>query len=175
MSGSAEELAECARRGMKTVECEMHQMPLPSGQYDAILASHVLEHSVAPMLLVWEMKRLLKPGGIFYINLPLPIDAEPRRDFPENYVPETDSYIFESDESHRAKVPEMSYYSYGFTPHVFVLTYWQWRWVFRQAGLEHLGSTIEMADGRHVDPNEALKELGTRPHHCNQLFLLRKP
>lgn len=175
VSGSPEELAECSRRGMTTVECEMHQMPLPSGEFDAILASHVLEHSVAPMLLLWEMKRLLKPEGIFYINLPLPIDAEPRRDYPEYHVPETDSYIMEVDESHRTTVPELAHYAYGFPAHIFVLTYWQWRWVFRQAGLEHLDSCIEFPDGRQVDPNAALEELAGRPHHCNQFFLLRKP
>ena len=173
VSGNPEELVECSLRGMETIQCEMHRIPRPAASFDAVLASHVLEHSVAPMLLLWELRRLLKPSGIMYVYLPLPIDAEPRRDFPDSYDEANDCYRIEADENAVGKIRELSYYTYGFTPHIFVLTYWQWRWLFKQTGFDHIASAIETPDGV-MDPEKALAKLQNRPHHCNQLFILRR-
>lgn len=175
LSGSDAELLECRMRGMKTMKAEMHAIPAPAQSFDAVLASHVLEHSVAPMLLLWEMRRVLRPGGILYVNLPVPIEGEPRHHFPEAYDAEDDSYRFDSNERGDCINPYLTYYAYGFPPHLFVLTYWQWRWVFRQAGFEHLTSAIDRIEGSIVPWEEAERTRPDGPVHWNQLFILRKP
>lgn len=43
---------------------------LPSGSYDAVLSSHVLEHIANPLCALEEWIRVLRPGGIFLIVLP---------------------------------------------------------------------------------------------------------
>ena len=43
---------------------------LPSGAYDFVLSSHMLEHSANPILALSEWKRLLKDDGILVLLLP---------------------------------------------------------------------------------------------------------
>ncbi len=43
---------------------------LPSGTYDFVLSSHVLEHSANPILALSEWRRLLKAGGLLVLLLP---------------------------------------------------------------------------------------------------------
>jgi SAM-dependent methyltransferase len=174
LTGNESERIECEQRGMDTIICDMHNMPIPSGTYDAVLASHVLEHSVAPMFLLWEIWRVLKPGGLVFVNLPLPIDAEPRRDHPEIWDEATDTYRFVSDSLGRNLIPEATYYTYGFPPHLFVLTPYQWKWIFRQAGFRTLAACIETPSGDHWEIEDGLNRLGRQPHHCNQLFVLQR-
>ncbi|MCB2156881.1 methyltransferase domain-containing protein [bacterium] len=175
LSGSDAELEECRRRGMETLKCDMHSIPIPSNSLKGILASHVLEHSIAPMVMLWEFRRLLEPGGLIYVNLPFPNDGEPREHFPSEWDEETDTYTFETDDRNNGKIPEITYYTYGFPPHIFVLTYWQWRWVFRQAGLEHVASAMDIPGKGIADPHEALANKPDGPLHWNQLFILRNP
>ena len=44
--------------------------PIPSSQYDFILASHCLEHIANPLRALAEWKRVLKPGGYLLLILP---------------------------------------------------------------------------------------------------------
>jgi len=44
---------------------------IPSGSYDFVLASHILEHTANPILALSEWQRLLKDQGVFVILLPL--------------------------------------------------------------------------------------------------------
>lgn len=175
LTGAEPEIEECRRRGFRILQCDMHAIPVPAGTFDYVLASHVLEHSIAPFVMLEEIRRILKPGGLLFVNLPHPIDAEPRRDHPECYEAETDEYHFAANLRSEAVHPHLTYYSYGFRPHVFVLTYWQWRWAFRQARFTHMRSAIDHPDRGVLEPtDELLKELRDRPHHANQLFVLRK-
>jgi SAM-dependent methyltransferase len=43
---------------------------LPDGSFDTVLALDVLEHLRYPHRAVQEIKRILKPGGLFYITVP---------------------------------------------------------------------------------------------------------
>lgn len=45
---------------------------LPGGQFDIVFARHVLEHSVAPFFTLTQYNRLLKMGGVVYIEVPAP-------------------------------------------------------------------------------------------------------
>jgi SAM-dependent methyltransferase len=175
-SGNAMELAECARRGMKTIQSEMHNIPVQDASYDAAFACHVLEHSIIPYVLLLEIKRILKPGGLLYVNLPYPIEGDPALDYPECYDAEKDEYRFETDSSTgHFKQLELAYYSYSFEHHIFVLTYWQWRWLFKNAGFEHIASTVEVIGTGEFLPGETIarrQEYQRRPK--NQHFILRR-
>jgi SAM-dependent methyltransferase len=174
LSGNPVELAECRKRGMKTVQTEMHQTGLPSASFDAVLASHVLEHSVAPLIMLWEIRRLLKEDGYLHVHLPYPIDGDVASDFPEVYDPEKDAYNFEFDENNRIKNPFVTQYTYGTPLHLFVLTYWQWRWLFKNAGFDHVASTVELPNGMLIEPDDRQIPGSRESTPVQMLFLLKK-
>jgi len=176
VSGNDAELNECSRRGMKTIKCEMHSLPVPSKSYDAVLACHVLEHSIVPYVLLLEIKRVLKSDGLLFVNVPYPIEGDPALDFPECYDVEKDEYQFEIDKNTGHVVNQrLAYYSYGVTNHIFVLTYWQWRWLFRLAGFKHYASAIDVfPEGKLLSPDH-IADMEEYKHILkNQLFILRR-
>lgn len=176
LSSNDLELAECKRRGMKILKSEMHSVPVGGESYDAVLASHVLEHSVAPFVLLLEILRVLKPGGYLYVNLPYPIDGNLANDYPECYDRDSDTYSIEGNELNYAKVEEQAYYTYGFEHHFFVLTYWQWRWLFRHLGLIHIASCIQsVRDGKLYSGDEVNKDNALPNNAKLQYFILQKP
>lgn len=61
------------RRGLKTLLAGADQVPLPDGSIGVISSSHNLEHCLEPHIYMREAVRLLRPGGLIYIQLP---DAE---------------------------------------------------------------------------------------------------
>ncbi len=175
-SGSDAELRQCEARGMTPLKCEMHSLPVPDESFDAVLASHVLEHSIIPYVLLLEIRRVLKRGGLFYVNVPYPIEGNAAVRFPESYDAEKDTCFFELDpESGHVRIPSMSYYSYGVEKHIFVLTYWQWRWLFKLTGFEHHASVIELMEPKRLLAPEELESGDYREAVKNQLFILRKP
>jgi len=44
--------------------------PFASGSFDAILASHLLEHLTDPFVAMRECHRLLRPGGVLLVQVP---------------------------------------------------------------------------------------------------------
>jgi ubiquinone/menaquinone biosynthesis C-methylase UbiE len=46
-------------------------IPLSDGTFDLIICSHVLEHVPDDHFLLKEMKRMLKPGGVVLLNVPV--------------------------------------------------------------------------------------------------------
>jgi SAM-dependent methyltransferase len=49
---------------------DAHRVPLPSGSVDAVLVQAVLEHVLDPALVVAEIHRVLKDGGLVYAETP---------------------------------------------------------------------------------------------------------
>jgi 2-polyprenyl-3-methyl-5-hydroxy-6-metoxy-1,4-benzoquinol methylase len=52
------------------VNFENNRIPLNDGEFDYIICSEVLEHLFYPDRVISEIKRLLKPGGIFFLTTP---------------------------------------------------------------------------------------------------------
>lgn len=175
-SGNIMELDECAKRGMKTIQSEMHNIPAQDASFDAAFACHVLEHSIVPYILLMEIKRLLKPGGLLFVNLPYPIEGDPAIDFPGCYDVENDRYTFETDPKTGHFVHlEQAYYAYSFDHHMFVLTYWQWRWLFKNVGFEHIASTIEVIGSGEFISGENIARMPEYTRRAkNQHFILRR-
>lgn len=49
---------------------DIHAIPLPDSSVDAVICRSVLEHVVNPALAVSEMYRILKPGGLLFVQVP---------------------------------------------------------------------------------------------------------
>ncbi len=49
----------------------LHDMPIPDESFDAILCTQVLEHLEWPRESIAEMLRVLKPGGVLYMTVPM--------------------------------------------------------------------------------------------------------
>lgn len=50
--------------------CDGHQLPFDAGSFDAVWIQAVLEHVLEPKLVVSEIVRVLKPGGLVYADTP---------------------------------------------------------------------------------------------------------
>ena len=69
LSESASRFAR-ERFGIEVHVGELAQAPFAEGSFDAILMIHVLEHLPQPEAYVSQIRRLLKPGGVLWIEVP---------------------------------------------------------------------------------------------------------
>jgi SAM-dependent methyltransferase len=65
-----ERAAEAGRRSPGIINAAGESLPYPAGSFDLILSHEVLEHVVDDRLAVYEMARVLKPGGRAVIFVP---------------------------------------------------------------------------------------------------------
>lgn len=59
-----------AAKGVDLVLDDPYHLPLADGSADIVLSSSCFEHSEMFWLVVLEVMRILKPGGLFYMNAP---------------------------------------------------------------------------------------------------------
>ncbi len=71
---NATDREECLAKGFSASLEDMHNIYSEHQRelYDLIWARHVLEHSPAPLFALHEFKRVLKPGGLLYAEMPAP-------------------------------------------------------------------------------------------------------
>ena len=63
--------AAAERRGVRNVFIgDLTEMAFPDGHFDVVYCAQVLEHLQSPMDLLGEIHRILRPGGIFYADIP---------------------------------------------------------------------------------------------------------
>jgi SAM-dependent methyltransferase len=55
----------------RSVQLDINHMPIPSGSMDFVFCFHLLEHLPDERPAIAEMFRVLKPGGIAYIMVPI--------------------------------------------------------------------------------------------------------
>src|SRR5215213_1993148 len=56
--------------GFEVFEGELQAAEFPSAYFDVITATELLEHIFEPKLLVQEVARILRPGGLFWLTTP---------------------------------------------------------------------------------------------------------
>ena len=67
----AEQATEHVRKlGFEVFHGELQQAKFPSQHFDVITAAEILEHLSEPRLLVQEVARVLRPGGLFWTTTP---------------------------------------------------------------------------------------------------------
>jgi SAM-dependent methyltransferase len=57
-------------RGFDVFEGELHEAQFPAGHFDVVTAAELLEHIFEPRLLLQEVARILRPGGLFWTTTP---------------------------------------------------------------------------------------------------------
>ncbi|MDR2662131.1 MAG: class I SAM-dependent methyltransferase, partial [Treponema sp.] len=67
---SEPQAAYCRSRGLEVAPGGVEQRRFPGGRFDAVLASHLIEHVNDPGSFVREVHRILKPRGRFYVTTP---------------------------------------------------------------------------------------------------------
>lgn len=82
----SKEDADGARdRGFSVVEEDMSFQSADNDTYDVLFARHSLEHSPYPLLTLLEFYRILKPGGLAYIEMPSPKCTRLLEDYDNHY------------------------------------------------------------------------------------------
>lgn len=65
----------CREKGFDVRELDQNFMDFPESSFDLLWCRHVLEHSIAPIFTLSEYRRVTKPGGRIYIEVPAPDTA----------------------------------------------------------------------------------------------------
>ena len=83
----SKEDADAARaRGFNVVEEDMSFQSAADAAYDVLFARHSLEHSPYPLLTLLEFNRILKSGGIAYIEMPSPQCTRALEEYDNHYA-----------------------------------------------------------------------------------------
>jgi len=62
----------CRDKGFVAHEMDQNFMDFAAGSFDLLWCRHVLEHSVMPLFTLAEYRRVCRPGGLIYIEVPAP-------------------------------------------------------------------------------------------------------
>ena len=65
---AAKGLPEEARRRYRLLSADAQRLPLPDRSFDSAILSDVLEHVVNPAIVMQEMARVVRPGGVVFIS-----------------------------------------------------------------------------------------------------------
>jgi len=62
----------CRAKGLDVREMDQSFMDFEDSAFDVLWCRHILEHSIAPFFTLTEYARMLKPGGLAYVEVPAP-------------------------------------------------------------------------------------------------------
>jgi SAM-dependent methyltransferase len=75
----------CRAKGLNVVEMDLSFLDFEDDRFDLVWCRHALEHSVFPLFTLSEMHRVLKPGGVLYVEVPAPDTACGHQTNPNHY------------------------------------------------------------------------------------------
>lgn len=64
------DLEECRRQGYTVAQMDQSFLDFEDSTFDLVWARHVVEHSIFPYFTLTEFARILKPGGLLYLEVP---------------------------------------------------------------------------------------------------------
>jgi ubiquinone/menaquinone biosynthesis C-methylase UbiE len=79
---STGEQQECLKHGLKAIVADMHDLPFDDNIFDAIVSRQTFEHSLSPLIVLYECNRVLKSMGYMVVHIPYSIDGT---DYPNDY------------------------------------------------------------------------------------------
>jgi SAM-dependent methyltransferase len=77
--------AVCQSKGFEVHEMDQNFMAFADGSFDFLWCRHVLEHSIAPLFTLSEYRRVLKAGGLVYVEVPAPDTSAHHETNPNHY------------------------------------------------------------------------------------------
>jgi len=80
-----EDAAVCRSKGLNVVEQDFAFLDFPDEGFDLVWCRHAIEHSVFPFFTLSELHRVLKPGGVLYLEVPAPDTACNHQRNPNHY------------------------------------------------------------------------------------------
>lgn len=80
-----EDVRICREKGFDTVKMDQSFLDFEENTFDVIWARHVIEHSIFPLFTLHEFSRVLKLGGILYLEVPAPETACHHERNPNHY------------------------------------------------------------------------------------------
>lgn len=80
-----EDVAVCRRQGFDVREMDLAFLEFADESFDLVWCRHVLEHSIFPMFTLAELFRVLRPGGVLYLEMPAPETASGHETNPNHY------------------------------------------------------------------------------------------
>jgi SAM-dependent methyltransferase len=75
----------CRQKGFDVRQMDQNFMDFADGAFDFLWCRHVLEHSVAPLFTLSEYRRLVKPSGSVYVEVPAPDTSAHHETNPNHY------------------------------------------------------------------------------------------
>jgi SAM-dependent methyltransferase len=80
-----EDVAICQQRGLDVREMDLSFLEFPDSEFELAWCRHALEHSIFPYFVLSELARVLKPGGVLYVEVPSPDTACEHEANPNHY------------------------------------------------------------------------------------------
>ena len=75
----------CQAKGLNALEMDFAFLDFPDASFDLLWCRHAIEHSVFPFFTLAEMYRVLRPGGVLYLEVPAPDTACRHQTNPNHY------------------------------------------------------------------------------------------
>lgn len=82
---SEEEVVSGRSNGLQIDIMDQSFLDYPDQSFDLVWARHVLEHSPFPLFTLEGFRRVLKPGGLLYVEVPAPDTASHHEKNPNHY------------------------------------------------------------------------------------------
>ncbi|HEY1649270.1 MAG TPA: class I SAM-dependent methyltransferase [Terracidiphilus sp.] len=79
------DLGVCRSKGFEVHGMDQNFLEFAAGSFDLLWCRHVLEHSVAPLFTLSEYRRLVKSGGLVYVEVPTPDSSAHHERNPNHY------------------------------------------------------------------------------------------
>lgn len=75
----------CRAKGFEVLEMDQNFLEFEDEAFDLLWCRHVLEHSIAPFFTLSEYRRLTKPNGLVYVEVPAPDTSAHHEANPNHY------------------------------------------------------------------------------------------